>query len=74
MRTLIIQNPSMHINPKESLTRVDHILLDQFLRKGYKYEEIHKDDATVFVITYDRGNDTITGTINETYKELLRAN
>jgi hypothetical protein len=65
----------MHTNPKENRTRVDHILLEQFFRKGYKCEEIFEQNATIFIITYEKKNtDIVTQTMNESYKELFRAN
>lgn len=65
----------MHTNPKENRTRIDHILLEQFHRKGYKCEEIMEADATVFIITHQRKiSETITQLMNETYKELRKAN
>ena len=65
----------MYKNPIENRTRVDHILLEQFLRKGYKCEEIHEQGATIFIITHDKKNtDAVTKVVAETYKELLRAN
>ncbi|HWI93490.1 MAG TPA: hypothetical protein VNT20_19555 [Flavisolibacter sp.] len=65
----------MHTNPKENRTRVDHILLEEFHRKGYKCEEIKEEDATIFIITHQKkATDSITQLINETYKELHKAN
>jgi len=65
----------MYTNPKENRTRVDHILLEQFLRKGYKCEEIFEKDATIFVITHEKKTtDVISQLMSETYKEILRAN
>jgi hypothetical protein len=65
----------MHANPKENRTRIDHILLEQFLRKGYKCEEICEDDATTFIITHEKKNtNIITQVMNGTYKDLIRAN
>lgn len=70
-----LKSPCMHTNPKENRTRVDHILLEQFLRKGYKCEEIHEEDATIFIFTHEKKNtDAIAGVMNEPYKDLLRAN
>lgn len=67
------KSPCMQTNPKENRTRVDDILLEQFLRKGYKCEEIFEEDATLFVITHEKKNtDVITPVMNETYKNLLR--
>lgn len=65
----------MHTNPNENRTRVDRILLEQFLRKGYKCEEVHEDDATVFIITHEKKSaDVITMAVHQTYKEILKAN
>jgi hypothetical protein len=65
----------MPTNPKENRTRVDQILLEQFLRKGYKCEEIREEEATTFIITHEKKNtDIITQVMNETYKDLLRVN
>lgn len=65
----------MHANPKENRTRLDHILLEQFLRKGYKCKEILKDEATIFIITHERKtSEVITQLVNESYKELRKAN
>jgi hypothetical protein len=65
----------MPTNPKENRTRVDHILLEQFFRKGYKCEEILERDATIFVITHEKKNTSVIAPVmNEPYKEILRAN
>lgn len=69
------KSPHMHTNPKENRTRLDQILLEQFLCKGYKCEEIREEDATVFIITHEKKNsDVITQAMNDTYKDFLRAN
>lgn len=65
----------MHTNPKENRTQVDHILLDQFRRKGYKCEEIEENDATVFIIKHEKKtNDVIGQSIVEPYRGLFKAN
>lgn len=65
----------MHANPKENRTRLDHILLEQFLRKGYKCKEILEDEATIFIIAHEkRTSEVITQVMNESYKELRKAN
>lgn len=65
----------MHTNPKENRTRVDHILLEQFHRKGYRCEEICEKDATIFIITHEKNNnEVITQVMTKAYKELLRTN
>ena len=65
----------MHTNPKENRTGIDHFLLEQFLRKGYKCKEIREEDATTFIITHEKKNtDVITQVVNESYKDLLGAN
>ena len=65
----------MHTNPKKDRIQVDHILIDQFCRKGYKCEEVQEQDSTVFIIKHEKKNtDVITQVMNETYKDLLRAN
>lgn len=65
----------MHTNPKDDRTRVDHILLEQFLGKGYKCEEVCEKDATIFVITHQKKySDGSTLVLNETYKELFGTN
>ena len=64
----------MNTNPNENRTPVDRILLEQFLRKGYRCEEINEDDATVFIFTHEKKNvDAIARAVNETYKEILKA-
>ena len=65
----------MHANPKENRTLLDHMLLEQFLRKGYKCKEILEDEATIFIITHEkRTSEVITQVMNESYKELRKAN
>lgn len=65
----------MHTNPKKDRTRVDDILLEQFLRKGYKCEEILGDKATIFIITHEKKtSEVLTRLMNESYKELRKAN
>jgi len=65
----------MHTDPKKNRTQVDHILLEQFRRKGYKCEEIEENDATIFVIKHEKKNtDIITQITNETYKDLFKTN
>jgi hypothetical protein len=65
----------MYTNPKENRTQVDHILLEQFRRKGYKCEEICEENATTFVITHEKkSTEIISQVVNETYKDLLRNN
>ena len=66
----------MYANPKEDRTRVDHILLEQFRRKGYKCEEVCKEDATIFIISHEKKTvtDPITQAASETYKGLHRNN
>ena len=65
----------MYTNPKENRTQVDHILLEQFRRKGYKCEEILQEDATVFIIKHEKKtSDLITQVMNDSYKDLLKTN
>lgn len=65
----------MPTNPKENRTRMDHILVEQFLRKGYKCDEICEESSTVFVITYERKNtDTMSQAADEMYKDLVSKN
>lgn len=65
----------MPANPKENRTRIDHILVEQFLRKGYRCEEICEENSTIFVITHEKKNtDTISQSANEMYKDLARKN
>jgi hypothetical protein len=65
----------MHTNPKENRTQVDHILLDQFRRKGYKCEEVEEKDATIFIIKHEKKPaDVIVQAIGEPYKGLFKAN
>jgi hypothetical protein len=65
----------MHTNPKKSRTQVDHVLLEQFRRKGYKCEEIEQQDATIFIITHQKKiTDFTTQVISETYRGLFKAN
>lgn len=65
----------MHTNPKKNRTQVDHILIDQFRRKGYKCEEIEEKDATILIITHGKKNtDTFTQVMNESFKGLFKAN
>lgn len=65
----------MHRNPKKNRTCIDHVLIEQFLRKGYRCEEIQEQNATVFIITHEKRNtDTVIRTVNKTYKDLLRPN
>lgn len=64
----------MHTNPKENHTRADHILLEQFRRKGYKCEEVSEDNAIIFIIRHEKKTEVITRLINETCKDLLKNN
>lgn len=65
----------MPTNPKENRTRIDHILIEQFLRKGYKCEEICEESSTIFIITHEKRNtDTTSQATNEMYKDLVRKN
>jgi hypothetical protein len=65
----------MYTNPKKNRTPVDHILLDQFRRKGYKCEEIEEQEATIFIITHDRKTtNTTTPVTSKNYKILFKAN
>lgn len=65
----------MFANPKENRIHVDHILLEQFRRKGYKCEEIQEQRSTIFIITHERKNtDTINQAVNDSYKGLLKTN
>jgi hypothetical protein len=65
----------MHTDPEKNRTPVDHILLDQFRRKGYKCEEIEEQEATIFVITHDKKTTaTTTPVTSENYKVLFKAN
>jgi hypothetical protein len=65
----------MYTNPKENRTSVDHILLEQFRRKGYKCEEILEEDATIFIIKHERKqSDFINQVVNESYKDFFKTN
>lgn len=65
----------MHTNPKESRTQIDQVLIEQFLRKGYKCEEIFEQDATVFIITHEKKNtDAITPVMESSYKNFYKSN
>jgi len=65
----------MYTNPKENRTQVDHILLEQFRRKGYKCKEICEEDATLFIITHEKKHsDFIIQTVSETYKDSFKTN
>ena len=65
----------MYINPKENRTQVDHILLEQFRRKGYKCQEVCEENATLFIITHEKKQaEFITQSINNSYKDLLKNN
>jgi hypothetical protein len=44
----------MHTDPKKNRTQVDHILLDQFRRKGYKCKEVKQQDATILIFTHEK--------------------
>lgn len=62
-------------NPIESRTRPDHILLEQFLKKGYQCEEVQEEDGTVFILTCQKKNtEAIAITISEAYKEIIKVN
>jgi hypothetical protein len=63
----------MYTDPKQNLIQVDHILIEQFRRKGYKCEEIKEQNATIIIISHERKN-ADTPPLNETYKDLLKAN
>lgn len=59
----------MPTNPEENRTRMDHILVEQFLRKGYKCEEICEESSTIFIITHEKKNtDTISQAADEINK------
>ena len=65
----------MFTNPKKDRTQPDSILLDQFRRKGYRCEEIEENGITTFIIKHEKKiNEVITQVMNDTYKDLLRAN
>lgn len=65
----------MYTNPKENRTRIDHILLEEFRRKGYKCEEIREQDATIFIITHEKKNtEVITQIMTKAYKDFSGAN
>jgi hypothetical protein len=65
----------MHTDPKKNRTQIDHILLEQFRRKGYKCEEVEEQNATIFIFTHEKKNtDIVTHVISETYKGLFKAN
>ena len=65
----------MNTNPKKNRTCIDHVLIEQFLRKGYRCEKVEEQNATVFIITHEKRNaDLVIQTVNETYKDLLRSN
>ena len=65
----------MYTNPKENRTQVDHILLEQFRRKGYKCEEVLEEGATVFIIKHEKKHsDIVVQVMNESYKDLLKTN
>jgi len=65
----------MYTNPKENRTHVDHILLEQFRRKGYKCQEVCEQNATVFIITHEKKqSDVIAQTMTESYKDFFKTN
>lgn len=65
----------MQTDPKKNRTQVDHILLEQFRRKGYKCEEVEQQEATLFIITHEKKiTDFTTQAVSETYKGLFKAN
>lgn len=65
----------MFTNPKKNRTLLDHILLEQFRRKGYRCEEIEENGTTTFIITHEKkASEVITQVMNDSYKDLLRAN
>jgi hypothetical protein len=65
----------MFINPKENRTQPDHILMEQFRRKGYQCEQILEQNATIFIITHERKNtEPLSQVVTEVYKDLLKTN
>jgi len=65
----------MYTNPKENRTQIDHILLEQFRRKGYNCEEVCEENATIFIIKHQKKHsEVIAQAINENYKDLFKTN
>ena len=59
----------MYTDPKKNRTHIDHILLEQFRRKGYKCEEVLQHDATIFIIRHGKkATDSITQAMSESFK------
>jgi hypothetical protein len=46
----------MYTNPKENRPCTNEILFEQFRRKGYRCEKIREEDATTFIIKYEKKN------------------
>lgn len=69
------QITSMYTNPKENRTPIDHILLEQFRRKGYKCEEVCEENATIFIIKHEKKHsEVIVTTMTDGYKDLFKTN
>ena len=65
----------MFTNPKENRTQIDHILLEQFRRKGYRCEEVCEENATIFIIKHEKKqSDFIVQAVNENYKDFFKTN
>ena len=65
----------MYTNPKENRTQSPFILIEEFRRKGYKCQEIKEENATIFIITHEKNSiDPVLQIVNESYKDLLKAN
>ena len=65
----------MFTNPKKDRTQPDHILLEQFRRKGYRCDEVEENGTITFIIKHEKKiNEVITQVMNDTYKDLLKAN
>jgi|GEM_PF-2282926 len=64
--------------PEAYPVRVDHILVEQFLRKGYSLHEIEEPDATIFIFTHEKKcahvltHEEIGLPMQLTYKDLIK--
>lgn len=45
-------------NPKENRTPTIEVLVEQFLRKGYRCHEVQEEDATLLILTHEKKTDT----------------
>ena len=48
-------------NPKENRTQTAFMLIEQFLRKGYKCQELKDQEGTTLILTHEKKQMAVAG-------------